>query len=123
MSNEQKMIGQRQARQHLETLYWAGVLIWAGLVFGADRLGFLPQIGKADPWTWVFFGAGLYALVGGIFRLLSPNWPNPTTWDYIWAGILLIISIGGFSALEITWSLVLVFVGLVLLGSILLGRS
>ena len=49
---EQKK-SQKEKRQHLETLWWAGALIWAGLVFGADSLGLLPQIGQADAWNWV----------------------------------------------------------------------
>ena len=34
------------ARKRIETIYWAGVFIWAGFVFGADHLGLLPQIGE-----------------------------------------------------------------------------
>ena len=36
---------ERKERQRLEGLWWAVVLIWAGLIFGADSMGLLPQIG------------------------------------------------------------------------------
>jgi hypothetical protein len=36
------------ARKRIETIYWAGVFFWAGLVFGAEALGILPQIGGAS---------------------------------------------------------------------------
>ena len=120
---EQKMMNQKEERRHLEAIYWGGVLIWAGLVFGLESLGYLPQIGKADAWSWVFFGAGLYALLGALVRVASPHYPNPTTWDYLWAAFLLIIGLGGATALEITWPLILVLVGVVLLGSMLLRRK
>jgi hypothetical protein len=73
-----------QERHHLETLYWAGVLIWAGLVFMADSLALLPQIGAADTWRWLFFGAGLYGTLGNLYRLASANWSSPTDGDCIW---------------------------------------
>ena len=38
MTTEQKK-SQKKERQRLEALWWAGALIWAGLVFGADSLG------------------------------------------------------------------------------------
>jgi hypothetical protein len=85
--------GQQEKRKRLEAMWWAGVFIWAGLIFGADSLGFLPQIGGASAWSWVFAGAGLYALVGALWRVASPDQPNPTAWDYTWAGILLIIGL------------------------------
>ena len=54
---EQKK-NQKKDRQRLEALWWATALIWAGLIFGADSLGLLPQFGQADAWSWVFLGAG-----------------------------------------------------------------
>lgn len=119
---EQKK-SQKEKRQHLETLWWAGALIWAGLVFGTDSLGLLPQIGQADAWNWVFFGAGLYGMLGNLYRVASPDWPNPTTWDYIWSGILLILGLSGLTALEIGFPLILVLIGVVLLGSALWHRD
>jgi hypothetical protein len=114
---------QQEKRKRLEAIWWAGVFIWAGLIFGADSLGFLPQIGGASAWSWVFAGAGLYALVGALWRVASPDQPNPTAWDYTWAGILLIIGLGGFFNLEIGFPLILILIGVVILGSMLLRRG
>ena len=119
---EQKK-SRKAKRRYLDALYWGGVLIWAGLVIGAESLGFLPQIGEADGWSWVFFGAGLYALVGNLWRVTSPNWPKPTTWDYLWAGILLILGLGGVFNFEIGWPLILVLIGVAILGSTLRHRE
>jgi hypothetical protein len=117
MSTEQE--GKEAGRQ-LEAIYWGGVIIWAGLVFGADSLGYLPQVGGADAWSWVFLGAGLYALLGALFRITSPDYPNPTTWDWVWAGILMILGLGGFFSFNIAWPLILVLVGVAILGKTLL---
>jgi hypothetical protein len=55
---------EQEERQQIETIYWAGVLIWAGLVFVADNQDWLPKVGEAGPWSWIFFGAGLYGTLG-----------------------------------------------------------
>lgn len=107
--------GKKKERQRLEGLWWAVVLIWAGLVFGADSMGVLPKIGAADAWSWVFLGAGVFGLLGGLYRMSSPDAPNPTAWDWSWGGIFLILGLGGFTALNISWPLILVLVGGVIL--------
>lgn len=100
-----------ERRSRAESLYWAGVLIWAGLVFGANSLGYLPQIGSADVWSWVFIGAGLY---GTLLNLYSSSLPDSvtTTWDYIWSGFWLVIGLSGLFAFDMFWPLVLVLIGL-----------
>ena len=90
----------RRERKRLEGLWWAVVFIWAGLVFGADSMGLLPQIGDADAWSWVFLGAGTLGIFGSLYRLTSADIPNPTTWDWIWGSFCLIIGLGGFTTLN-----------------------
>ena len=114
---------QQAALRHLEAFYWGGVIVWAGLVFGADSLGYLPQIGRASAWSWIFLGAGLYALLLTIFRQNSLDYPPPTTWDYVWAGVLMIFGLGGFFSFNIAWPLILVLIGAAILGKTLLGRE
>lgn len=118
MTVEQKK-SEKKERKRLEGVWWAIVLIWAGLVFGAESMGLLPQIGEADAWSWTFLGAGLLGLFGGLYRLTSPDAPNPTTWDWSWSGIFLILGLGGFTAFNISWPLILILVGGVILVSAL----
>lgn len=113
---------EKQERQRFEALWWGGALIWAGLVFGADYLGILPQIGKADAWTWVFLGAGLYGVVGDVYRLTSPGLLNPAAWDWIWSGFLLVVGLSGVIVTDMYWPLVLVLVGAVILVNTLRRR-
>jgi hypothetical protein len=111
-----------EQRRRLQGLYWACVLIWAGLVFTLESAGRLPQIGRAGAWNWLFFGAGLLALLGALWREASPRYARPGIGNYIWAGILIIIGLSAFIAFNITWPLVLLAVGLALLANFLFWR-
>jgi hypothetical protein len=85
-------------------------------------VGILPQIGESDAWTWIFFGAGLYGMLGNLYRVANPNPPNPVAWDIIWAGGLLVIGLAGLSPVDIFWPLILVLVGVVILAEALFQR-
>jgi hypothetical protein len=120
---------QAGARKRIETIYWAGVFIWAGFVFGADHLDLLPQIGESSAWSWVFAGAGLLALLGNIYRAVSPDWQRmpahtkATGWDWVWAVALLVIGLSGFFGLEIAFPLVLVVIGVITVVGVILRRD
>jgi len=86
-------------------------MILAGLVFGADSLGFLPQVGKANAWSWVFSGVGLYGTLMNLYYAASPDKINPRTWDYLWSGFWLILGLSGFFAVNIFWPVALLLIG------------
>lgn len=110
-------------KQFKDALYWGGAFLWAGIVFGADLLGLLPQVGGADAWSWVFLGVGLYGLLGALFFLISPNWSNPTAWDYLWSGFWLLVGLSGFFVIDIFWSVALILAGVVILVIAFVNRS
>ena len=116
MTQEQKnMVLERRksakhARKRAEGLWWAGALIWAGLVFGTNSMGYLPQIGSADVWSWVFIGAGLYGIMLNLYNSFLPD-SVTTTWDYIWSGFWLLLGLSGLFAIDMFWPLVLVLIG------------
>jgi hypothetical protein len=109
--------------KRINGIYWATVFIWAGLVFGADGLSILPHMGGATAWSWVFAGAGMLSLLGNIVRVSFPDWPNPSTWDFIWAATLLIVGLGGFVNVDIAFSVILIVVGIIFLGDLLFDRD
>lgn len=109
--------------QFKDALYWGGAFLWAGLVFGANLLGLLPQVANVDAWSWVFLGVGLYGLVGSLFFLVSPNWSNPTAWDFIWSGFWFLVGLSGFIIFDIFWSVALILVGIVILVTAFARRS
>jgi hypothetical protein len=107
----EEIVDKVEDRSRLETIYWAGAFILAGLIFGADSLGLLPQIGKADAWSWVFAGVGLYGMLMNLYYASSPDTINPRTWDYIWSGFWLVVGLSGVFATNIFWPLALLLVG------------
>ena len=122
MNVERDDAREHQPRHRLQTLFWASVLIWAGIVFTLESTGWLPQLGHAGAWSWVFFGAGVLALVGALWQGLSPAHKRPGVGNYISGGILIIIGLSGFIAIKITWPLVLLAVGVILFGNALIRR-
>ncbi len=120
--NAEPEVPRRHEQRRLQGIYWACVLIWAGLVFAADGAGWLPQVGKAGPWNWAFFGAGVLALLGALWRAVSPKYARPGVGNYVWGGVLIIIGLGGVITFKITWPLVLLLVGLAFLAVNLFRR-
>jgi hypothetical protein len=111
MSAKQKFINDMEQWGFINALYFGGVLLWAGIVFAADSMGYLPQIGYSSAWSWIFLGAGLAALVGNLIRQASSSILNPSGFDYLFGAVLLAIGIGGFTSLYIALSVVLVLAG------------
>ena len=111
MSTVEKYINAKEQLEYINAIYFGGVLVWAGVVFVIDSLGYLPQIGDSDAWSWIFLGAGLAALIGNLIRQASSSILNPTAFDYIFGAVLLAIGVGGFNSLYIALPLVLVLVG------------
>jgi hypothetical protein len=56
-------------------------------------------------------------LVGTLYRQISVDTLNPTTWDYLWSGFLLIVGLGSVAKVNTFWPLVLILVGAALLVS------
>ena len=70
---------QKEKSRRLDAFYWAGALIWVGLVFWADSQDVLPQIGDSSAWTWIFLGGGAAGLLLNFYSYSSPAYANPTT--------------------------------------------
>jgi hypothetical protein len=124
----QEMVEEKAKRRTTDALFWGGAFIIAGLVFLADNLDVLPQIGTTDEWWfWMFLGAGVWALLINIYRLVSADWPNPNTGDYIWTAVFLFIGIGGAYDFDIEGTaiaaIVLVAIGVVILAGVFRRRE
>ncbi len=123
MTTEQDMMGQKEEKKYLDAIFWGGAFLWAGLIFGADALGYLPQIGNASSWSWVFLGVGVYGLLLNIIRLASASLSNASAWDWVWAIIFLIIGAAGFISISVPWWLFLILIGVIILVSALRDRE
>jgi hypothetical protein len=128
MATEQELATQKEKKRTIDAIFWGGAFIIAGLVFLAENLEILPEIGDAGEWWfWIFLGAGVWALLINIFRLTSADWPNPDAGDYFWTAVLLLVGIGGATDFDIDGSViaavVLVGLGVLLLGNTLRQRA
>ncbi len=121
--NFEEIADKMEVRKRYEALYWAGALIWAGLVFGADSLGILPQFGQADAWTWLFVGVGLYGTLMNIYGTVTPGLDITTSGDYLWSGFWLLIGVSGFFAVDVFWPVVLVLLGVAIVAKQLFRQN
>ncbi len=121
----EEFVDKKALRSRMEAIYWAGALIWVGLVFGAEELGLFPKIGTASAWSWVFLGVGLYGTVLNVYGTISPKINVTTTGDYLWSGFWLMLGLSGFFTTSILWPIVLVAlgVGILVKGVLLANRA
>jgi hypothetical protein len=114
---------EKYRRDPISSIFWAGVLILAGLVFFAENFGYLPRIGGAEPWNWIAFGAGVLLLLEVLVRAASPDYARPVMGRVIFAAVLMMVGLSGLVRAEITWPLILVLVGVGILANTLFRRS
>jgi len=123
MSTESEINTLNEGKKFPEAIFWGGVLVWAGLIFGAEYFEWLPEIGNASGWSWIFLGAGIYGIVLSVYRLGTDHFTSPSLWDWIWAGIFLIIGAAGFISVSVPWWLFLIIIGAAILGSAFIRRE
>lgn len=104
----------------LDTLWWALVFIWAGLVLLAETSGFAESIAWWDGWSVFFIGAGGLVLLGTLLRLALPAYRRKISETLIFGLILLAIGLGNFWVG--IWPLALILVGLVILRGVFARR-
>ena len=123
MTTEQEIMEQKTEKRNLDAIFWGGALLWAGIVFGLDTFGYLPQLGQATVWSWIFLGVGVYGLLLNLIRQFSPSFSHASAWDWVWAVIFSIIGLAGFVAISVPWWLFLILIGAVILGTAIFQRE
>lgn len=129
-----------EERDALNSVSWAAILIWAGLVFLAFNSGWvdryvpgyylsriLPEgMGVFEPgiWSFVALGAGVILLLEVIIRLIVPIFHRNIFGTLILAGVFLGVGLGNFFGWDLIWPVILIVLGVsVLLGGVLRKRS
>lgn len=123
LTTKHEVMQQKAERKRLESFWWAAVLIWAGIIFLADYLGILPEVGEASSWSWIFLGAGLFGFLGALVRVVLIDLPRPSAWDVVWATVFVIIGASGFFGGDIAFPIVLLVLGIVILTNVLFRRD
>lgn len=112
-------------RKTMDAIWWGGALIWFGLAMGANSLDVLPTVGdQRGWWPWVFIGLGIWSIaLNGYFAM--SDWPNPTTWDWVWTAIFSFIDLGAVVDLggAIVGAVALIVIGVIFLTRALSDRT
>lgn len=100
-------------RDGLGGVFWAALLIMAGVVFLADNVGMLPRYGSAGVWDWLMLGAGGLLLVDALIRTLLPDVRPPEPFWVVVGVVLLALSSSAIFGLRLTqwWPAILIFIG------------
>jgi hypothetical protein len=117
MTTEEDVRHEAAERKRMDSIWWAGVLIWIGLALAGEYFEILPEIGDSGEWwPWIFVGVGAWSILLNLYRTTS-SWPNPSTWDWIWTAIFSLVALGSFVDFEgeIVGAVVLVVIGVVFL--------
>ncbi len=101
-------------RDPLSGIFWAALLMLAGMIFLADNLGYLPNYNNADVWSWIMLGAGGLLLVEAFVRAVTPDLPGPNLFTAILGFVLLAFGAGSVFGLTLEnwWPLILIVLGL-----------
>jgi hypothetical protein len=121
---DEKSVEEKHRDDPLSSITWAVILIWAGLVFLADNLGWLQNIpvtalpdgvhilGKLEAWTVIMLGAGVILLINVVARLLIPAYRSPVRGTIILAAVFIGIGLGNMVGWNVVWPIVLIAIGL-----------
>jgi len=131
---EQKKVTEKAREDSLNSLAWALILIWAGLVFLASNLGWLDsiQVQRVLPegfevvslgaWSLIALGAGVILLVEALIRTFIPAYRSSTTGSYILAAIFLGIGLSNVFGWQLIGPLILIGLGLAALANALISH-
>ena len=117
-----------EENDRLSSITWAFILMWAGLVFLADNLGWFPLVGlQVAPgwsfetftnwdsfgvWNLIALGAGGILVLETIARLLIPQFRRNVGGSLIVAAVFLGVGLGGWFSWSYLWPVILIAVGL-----------
>jgi hypothetical protein len=111
----EKSWNEKVRRDPLSSVIWAGILIWAGVVFLVDNLGLITSLtiagNRMDAWSVAFAGAGAIVLIEVLVRLVMPAYSRPVVGTFIFGMILLSIGLGDIFGWGLIWSVVLIGLG------------
>jgi len=112
-------------KKRIETVFWGGLLLWVGLVFMVANFGVLGFVSMGNAWKWILMGAGILALSTNLVRTISPDYPAPELWDWIFTAGFLIGGLSGFTAInfDLVWPFVLIIVGGIVLVRVVINRE
>jgi Na+/melibiose symporter-like transporter len=108
---DEKGRGEKWSNDPLGAIIWALILIWAGLVFLAENLGWLTQFELVSSWGLILVGAGLLVFLEVVVRLVMPRYRRPVVGTFIFGMILVGAGLGiTFGTTPQMWSIIFALV-------------
>lgn len=124
-SPEEKSWEEKWQRDPVSSVAWAVILIWAGLVFLAENLGWLNRLparasdmpwgrfmGMLDAWGIILIGAGVIVLITVAVRLLIPEYRRPVSGSIFLGLILIGLGLGNLFNWNIFLPMILIALGI-----------
>ncbi len=110
-------------RDGIGTFAWAFVLLWAGVVFLFENLGYLDKFNipirgipegfqAMSAWTLVLLGAGLIFLISAILHAIIPGNRRHITGHMVLAAVALGLSLGQVYSWTLIGPFVLIAIGI-----------
>jgi len=120
---DEKSVEEKYRNDPPNSITWALILIWAGLCFLADNLGWLAKIPvinlPADlhvfglqVWTVIMLGAGVIMLFNVLVRVLVPAYRRPVGGTLVLAAVFFGVGLGNIFGWAVVWPLILIAIGL-----------
>jgi hypothetical protein len=113
---------EKYQRDRLNSIIWALILIWGGIVALAANAGLLDdlpvRLGRfpwgdwlidSNAWGVFFMGAAVILLFEIALRLIMPEYRRPVLGTFILAVVFAAL---GFGSLELIWPFILIAIGL-----------
>jgi LiaF transmembrane domain len=119
---EEKNWDEKWRRDPLGSLFWALILIWAGVALLLNNMG-LVTVPGLEVWELIFIGAGVLILVEVLIRLLVPAYRKPVGGSLIIAIIFLGVGLQGLVTGNLIWAVALILIGIYVLLRGLMRRS
>lgn len=125
---------EKHNRDPMSSIAWALILIWAGIVFLAENLGWFDQIQfqqvpfenltlvGVSTWSMIFLGAGVIVFFEALIRTFVPAYRSSTSGNFFLAAIFLGIGLGSIFGWSVVWPFILIAMGLSSLASALITR-
>jgi hypothetical protein len=127
-NRNEKSWDEKWQRDPINTVAWAVIFIWAGLVLLADTTHWGPNTFPTwwETWAVIMTGAGVILLMSAIARLIMPEHRRPLVGNVILGIVFLGVGLGEMTT--IGWGLIgaiaLIVIGLVIvLGGIFRNRK
>lgn len=120
--SQEKTWEEKWRRDPLNSIVWAAILIWFGVVLLVGNLGFFAALNQylstgllqinLEAWSIGFLGAGVILVLEVLVRLLVAEYRQPVTGTLVLAAVFIGIGLGNIIGGAVTWALILIALGL-----------